>query len=356
MNSIIFCYKIIFLQNKFKNYIIIINNYIKIYLYKKNIVNKFSCQATRTEMIIEIEHFPQCNALFTIKGQQLSPKPSYTHTHTHTLLVSLHTLMSLSNFLAHLLEEIFTKLAVKTLIILTSVCKPWLALITSDHFVQSHFSRYHLNPDNHLLLTHHPYHKTIIISPLNFVGTPAISTTPLPVSQNWIDESVITSTRLLSSTQTFVGSVNGLVCFSWPALRPTNVVIWNPATRRFKDILVPHLTFENLFMIMVAFGFDFVVKDFKIVCLYAFHPLSNLTCHIRMYSCNDNSWKELKPDSPLPFGLVGMYVTVKGNPYWKCLCNQLINEIWVKVNVETEVIQMFSGLQYVKNKATSALL
>lgn len=259
---------------------------------------------------------------------------------------------SLSNFPVNLLEEIFTRLAVKTLIILTSVCKPWLALISSQSFVQLHLSRSHLDPNNHLLLFHNPWHKSIMISPINCSRIPTITLIPASRTPNLTNRSIF---NLISpSMGTFVGSINGLVCFSRPARWSNNVVIWNPATHRFKDISMPILKIDQKFTILVAFGFNYAVGDYKIVCVYTPCPLTyNRSCHFRMYSCSDNSWKELKPDSPLNLHFVSDCVNVKGNPYWKCLCKQM-NEIWVKVNVQTEAIQMFSGLEYVKNEITSA--
>ncbi|KAK1384790.1 hypothetical protein POM88_022525 [Heracleum sosnowskyi] len=82
-----------------------------------------------------------------------------------------------------LLEEIFTRLPVKSLITLTIICKSWLALITSQSFAKIHLSRYYLNPNTHLLLLHMPCRETIAIAKLNFLEIPRIVVSPIPISE-----------------------------------------------------------------------------------------------------------------------------------------------------------------------------
>ncbi|XP_063938287.1 putative F-box protein At3g49980 [Daucus carota subsp. sativus] len=267
---------------------------------------------------------------------------------------------TLGNLPDHLvLCQIFTRLPVKLLIVLTSVCKSGLALISSRFIVETHLSRFHLNPVNHMLLLHHPFRRNIIISPINFFRNPNISMIPIPATEGLIDTSgsdnlLSSSQNFLNSVHTFVGSFNGLVCSFRPPLRPTNVTIWNPATRRSKNILVPRVDIKHVCRILVGFGFSFVVNDYKIVCIYELGlGLQNLSYEFRLYSCKDNSWKELNPDFPLELSFVEC-VVVKGNPYWMCLGNQRRNEFLVKVDVVTEVIQMFKGPEYVKNETTSS--
>lgn len=65
------------------------------------------------------------------------------------------------------------------------------------------------------------------------------------------------------------GSINGLVCLSRPISSPTEVVIWNPATHKFREIMVPRLNLRCS-RNYVAFGYDCVRDDYKIVCVYIF--------------------------------------------------------------------------------------
>ncbi|KAK1384793.1 hypothetical protein POM88_022528 [Heracleum sosnowskyi] len=149
-----------------------------------------------------------------------------------------------------LLEEIFTRLPVKSLITLTIICKSWLALITSQSFAKTHLSRYHLNPNTHLLLLHRPCRETIAIAKLNFLEIPRIVVSPILISETLPAEALSNSLTPIccarnvqayqetkNSLLRLVGSINGLVCFSRPTLRPTNVVIWNPTTHEFRDVV-----------------------------------------------------------------------------------------------------------------------
>lgn len=266
----------------------------------------------------------------------------------------------------NLLEEIFSRLPVKSLISLTIICKSWCGLISSQSFAKIHLSQYHLNPSSHLLLLHRPCRDRITISTLNFLDIPTIFVIPIPISEAPPAETPSTSVAPICCARNvqarqeskscllrLVGSVNGLVCFSRPTLRPTNVVIWNPATYRFKDIMVSHLNLSNPLRIYVAFGFNSVDDDYKVVCIYRFRSGKNpeMSFRFRMYSCKDDSWKELEPGFDFNLGFITGCVTVKGNPFWMGFYKE--KEVWLTVNVQTEVIRMFSGPENVKNAATS---
>lgn len=266
-----------------------------------------------------------------------------------------------------LLEEIFTKLPVKSLISLTIICKSWLALISSQSFSKTHLSRYHLNPNSHLLLLHRPCRETIAICKLNLLEIPRIVVSPIPISETPPAEAVSASVTLIccarnvnqvhqeskNSLLRLVGLINGLVCFSRPTLRPTNVVIWNPATRRFRDIVVSHLNLSNPLRIYVAFGYDCVGDDYKVVCIYRFGFMNRpeMLFRFRMYSCKDDSWKELELGFDFNLGFIKGCVTVKGNPFWLGIYKE--EKKWLTLDVRTEVIRVFSGPEYVTNEATT---
>ena len=57
---------------------------------------------------------------------------------------------------------------------------------------------------------------------------------------------------------------------------------------------MPHFDIKNVRMILVDFGFNCVVNEYKIVRIYEFElELPNLSYEFRMYSCEDNYRKEL---------------------------------------------------------------
>lgn len=258
-----------------------------------------------------------------------------------------------------LLEEIFSRLEVKSLISLTIICKSWLALISSQSFAKAHLSRYHLNPDTHLLLLHLVGQRTITVSTLNF-PVPVTSRIKIPASDRARNESQDLMCKL-------VGSINGLVCLSRPISSPTDVVIWNPATHKFREIMVPRLNLSCSGKYVafgydcvrddykyVAFGYDCARDDYKIVCVYSFGDKDDYskTLHrFRMYSCNDNSWKEVEHGLDFHLGYPTSGVVVKGNPFWMGLDGDM-KPIFLCVDVENEAIRVFSGPDYVDNETT----
>ena len=75
---------------------------------------------------------------------------------------------------------------------------------------------------------------------------------------------------------------------------------------------MPHFDIKNVHRILVGFRFNCVVNEYKIVRIYEFGlELQNLSYQFHMYSCKDNSWKELKPDFSLQLGFVEC-VAIKG--------------------------------------------
>ncbi|KAK1365110.1 hypothetical protein POM88_040671 [Heracleum sosnowskyi] len=71
----------------------------------------------------------------------------------------------------------------------------------------------------------------------------------------------------------------------------------------------------------------------------------------RMYSCNDDSWKELEHGFDFHLGFPSSCVVVKGNPFWIGLDGDM-KEILLCVDVESEVIRVFSGPDYVETETT----
>ncbi|XP_071703444.1 F-box/kelch-repeat protein At3g06240-like isoform X2 [Rutidosis leptorrhynchoides] len=89
------------------------------------------------------------------------------------------------------------------------------------------------------------------------------------------------------------GSCNGLICLSWFPF-PSNILLWNPATRVFKDL--PDSPNEHSLMFGLGFGFDGVVKDYKVL---RFAHRYNGPIQAEMYSLRTNSWREITTPAEL---------------------------------------------------------
>lgn len=128
-----------------------------------------------------------------------------------------------------------------------------------------------------------------------------------------------------------VGSINGLVCLIALYVRKYHFVLWNPATRLYKLILVPNSErYKSLRSVLFGYGWDSVTDDYKLI---ARHIDSS---EFVVYSSNTDCWStkvvtNLSPPRPNNVTLVPN-VIVKGVPYWELGENSNILKFDVRVN------------------------
>ncbi|KAJ8540411.1 hypothetical protein K7X08_030330 [Anisodus acutangulus] len=108
----------------------------------------------------------------------------------------------------------------------------------------------------------------------------------------------------------FIGSCDGLICLSVK----NSLVLWNPSTRKWKEIpkQYPHMSQDYYYT--YGFGYDKYNDDYKLVLIYS-SKIKNSGNEVKVYSLRTNSWKKIK-------GFVSGYiysnsgVLVNGIAHW----------------------------------------
>lgn len=80
-----------------------------------------------------------------------------------------------------------------------------------------------------------------------------------------------------------------------------------------------------------------------------------------VYSCNEDYWREIKPNFPFNVPQMWCVVTVKGIPYWMGFTmdendESNVSEVCISFDVQNEVFQFLALPQYESNSATGACL
>ncbi|KAL6574347.1 hypothetical protein OROHE_001251 [Orobanche hederae] len=220
----------------------------------------------------------------------------------------------------HVIIEILSRLSVKDLLQLKSVCKSWYAIISDPKFVSKHLKNYYHNNNNDdwcgcLLVQHYVSHAEILLYELLVDETP-----PRVLADEVLYDMPV-------SCSCICGPCDGLYyVYQYDS---SCRALWNPAINEFKvfpdTISKPDLpaNFTYFPYEVFGFGFDQVTGDYKVVMKsysninggnsdLIKHPLSVL-----VYSLRTNSWRycgDLAKAYHLEYNKC--YIYVNGCCYW----------------------------------------
>ncbi|PWA44752.1 F-box domain-containing protein [Artemisia annua] len=180
------------------------------------------------------------------------------------------------------LNNILSRLPVKSLLQFRSVSKHWRRLIDSRTFVNLHLNQ----PLKTLkILTLYKDLRTR----LNYFYSINVDSSPRLVKL----EPPFDGSRPFNH---LVGSGNGLVCLVREAF-PHKILFWNPSTRKFKMI---QKAFQcppsfRIRFICYKFGYDHVNDDHKVVVLLHHRnaDLTSVSFEVTVYSMKRNEWQSV---------------------------------------------------------------
>ncbi|CAH9141500.1 unnamed protein product [Cuscuta epithymum] len=179
--------------------------------------------------------------------------------------------------------DILSRLSVRHLLRLKSVCKCWRDLISSRWFASMQLTRSISDPTSHyLLLLNQKF-------PFNIFCT-------------------IRNPNILVKVDEFkklgafvVGSINGLVCIACLGLG-RSCFLWNPSIRQHRSLPRSSVFAGDKKRVQVTFGFGHEPhsNDYKVVrVLNSSADIEVASTRVEVYSLNSDSWKEVKIDFPL---------------------------------------------------------
>ncbi|XP_050140279.1 F-box protein CPR1-like isoform X3 [Malus sylvestris] len=232
------------------------------------------------------------------------------------------------NFPEEIIHDILFRLPPKSLIICTSVCKPWNSMIKSPSFIRTHLSRtIDLNNQfgTHLLLLD-------CIRPLySYVNDkfPMQRYCSLRYDNLAFDEycklefPVAPKEELRNKVLDMVGVCNGLVLLADNKVCSGNTfILCNPSMRKSVTLPKFHLNIK-MDLVYIGFGFDAVTNDYKVVKLTRGYQPDNLNILYEVYSLAGGSWSDpLSLDHICTFNSINkLHAFVNGAIHWIACCN-----------------------------------
>ena len=200
-----------------------------------------------------------------------------------------------------IVAEILSRLPVKLLMQLQSVCKSWNSLISDSKFAKNHLR---VSTTRHRLV-------------LTFINTSRkLSITDYPLSSVFTDVTA-TATQLnypLNDRNRFdviVGSCHGILCF---ALDQRFALLWNPSIRKFSKLPSLDIPKREGSYTIYGFGYDHFSDSYKVVAVNCFESDSNgskvYKTEVKVYTLGTDCWRRIQDfPSGVPFDGSGTFVS-----------------------------------------------
>ncbi|KAK9690602.1 hypothetical protein RND81_09G140100 [Saponaria officinalis] len=202
-----------------------------------------------------------------------------------------HDTYSMEIISMDILINIFSRLPIKSLLILKSVCKSWRSLITTPYFTNLHL-RLNSPSSEKLLIFVGEDHSLYSIS----FDFPSFAPIRIPCSSTW---------ERFSRRKTIVGSCNGLLLCICDESSVSEALLINPSTlpcKRVPKLQVPN----NCLYLSYGFGYDTLKEDYKIVRIAHFLRASfgweTMDVSVGVYSLSSDTWKLVCNVVASPFG------------------------------------------------------
>lgn len=201
-------------------------------------------------------------------------------------------------------EEILSRLPVKSLLKFRCVSKWWRVLIDTKRFIKIHL---HNSAKNQILLDPAgPLHRQL----------------KQLTNCSWcshLNETVVNSFafddlfNIQWNSINLVGSCNGLVCI---LLDRKTVILCNPSTRMSKKLPDVEDVIGVMQFISYGFGYDESSDDYNVFGIILFHSAGAFQTIGRIYSLKTNSWKALKDEDVSLHDFDGAGKFLGGNLHW----------------------------------------
>ena len=184
--------------------------------------------------------------------------------------------------------DILARLPVKSLLRFRCVCKPWYSSIANPNFISTHLPNH-----NHQcgFVIHIP--RNIPEPSSSIPGSSRSSGQVCTLTCDRTYETIFdfrVPFTYQSGFPRFVGSCNGILCFSYNNAAWSEVFyLWNPSIRKFKRLP------DNQFPIMTfGFGCDSQNNDFKVVGISHSFAKTKSPPEVGVYSLSSDSWKRVE--------------------------------------------------------------
>ncbi|KAK4356867.1 hypothetical protein RND71_022477 [Anisodus tanguticus] len=262
------------------------------------------------------------------------PKRSKPTNHSQFPSTSMHdSTFTIPILPPELITEILSRVPVKSLLQFRCVSKSWLALISSNEFVNTHLSLSANNKE----YTHHRLISSFVQPEYNLKDCSLGS-----LLYGFVTEAFDLDYPMKNPHKSvwIVGSVNGLICL---AIEENDLFLWNPSIRKFKKLPDSRPTLRCGYYFMYGFGYDEVHDDYKVVGIFCiFGSGSSYDVEVKIYGLKSDSWRNvddfqggllLNDSGKFVNGKLHWATTARLGEYngWDIISIDLTDEKWGKV-------------------------
>lgn len=204
-----------------------------------------------------------------------------------------------------IMEEILSRMPVKSLLKFRCVSKSWRSLIDSNRFIKKHLDNSTKNPSFSL--------HNIILNSIGPQRGPKQCSLRSLLNDPFIDRFTFSDLSNIEwSSINVAGCYNGLVCI---LLDRKQFILWNPSTRKTKKLPAIDRKIKHGHITNYGFGFDDLSGDYKVFGIASFFWVSGRYEAIcKVYSLQTNSWKLVKKGDVSPFDKEGKFAS--GKLHW----------------------------------------
>ncbi|XP_028753103.1 uncharacterized protein LOC114712723 [Neltuma alba] len=198
-----------------------------------------------------------------------------------------------------IIRNILKRLPVKSLMRFQCVCKQWKNFIKAPSFIADH-------------LCHSTHHNPSLL----FQRSGSDKGLPFDLCLLHCEKQLheVQNIPFGSSVHAeIVGSSNGLLCVRCSNDGVHSLFLWNPATRRIRQVHSTVYDFEG--RIYVGYGFSPIVSDYKILRAYVPEDEDEVN-RVEVYSLSTQRWKEIKFENLKGVNLNSDTVTANGAMFW----------------------------------------
>ncbi|KAI9127251.1 hypothetical protein K1719_001810 [Acacia pycnantha] len=208
--------------------------------------------------------------------------------------------------LQEIIPNILKRLPVKFLLRFQCVCKQWKNLIMAPSFIADHL--------------HHSTHHNPLLFQWSGSGK------RLPVDLRLVDCKKqlheVQNIPFESSVHvTIIGSCNGLLCVECTSNQVHSLFLWNPATRKIRQVHNNVHDFKG--RIYVGYGFSPIVNDYKILRAYVPEDEDEVN-RVEVYSLSTQRWKKIKFGNLKGVNLNSETVNANGAMFWHDMEEDLV--------------------------------
>ncbi|XP_065630169.1 F-box/kelch-repeat protein At3g23880-like [Quercus suber] len=190
------------------------------------------------------------------------------------------------------INNILTRLPVKSVMRFRRVCKSWYSSIKTSDFIDTHLSNYKDSHDNGYVI-HMPSVRNTSSYRSPYSSSSTSSNTSIPVCTVAFDRTFdkISDVRIPFGVifNQIVGSCNGLLCVA----NSGNVIyLWNPSIRKFKRL--PDTLLGQLANVTLGFAYHPENNDYKVVRISSTPFGAPVSYHeIEVYTLSSDSWRRV---------------------------------------------------------------